>query len=91
MPHRRTDRLGDTDGELGAEDLAEVTGGATLGRDDLGGMVSLEIESARRHENVSRAELDAVRATLAALLENMDRAPDAGNALRVKRDPPEPF
>jgi hypothetical protein len=91
MVRLRARRLRDADREFGAEDLAVVARGAALLRDDLGRMVALEVETVRHREDVARAELDAVRAPLAALLENVDRTPDPRNAIRVQRDPPEPF
>jgi hypothetical protein len=81
--------LTNVDGELGAQDLAEPTDETFLRMDDVGRVVPFEIESVGERENPTGAVFNAVGATLAALLLDVDRTSDPRSIRIVQRTSPE--
>jgi hypothetical protein len=81
----------DPDGKVGAEDLAEMAGRAGFRLDHVRRVVALEVVSRGKSQDVARAELDAISAALAALLQDPNLALQPGYLSRIQRNSPEPL
>jgi hypothetical protein len=77
------------DGKFRTNDLAVMAIDAPLRLEEFGRVITLFVVMPGKGQNLAGAELDAISATLAALFENVDRAPGNVNRFRIQWNAPE--